>query len=72
MSGIRCVQCKNKVLQKSESGVKLRTKGAIQFDAAGRCHAQCYWCGTPVELPVQLTKSIDPEPERFVLVPKVT
>lgn len=67
---MRCPQCKNKVLQKSESGVRLRTKGAIQFDQQGRCTAQCYWCGTAVEVPVQLTKSIEPEPERFVLVRK--
>lgn len=67
---MRCPQCKNKVLQKSESGVKLRTKGAIVFDAQGNCMAQCYWCGTPVQVPVQLTKAIEPEPERFVLLRK--
>lgn len=67
---MRCPQCKNKVLQKSDSGVKLRTKGAIQFAPDGSCTAQCYWCSTPVQVPVQLTKSIDPEPERFVLVRK--
>ena len=64
---MRCPQCNNKVLQKSESGVKLRTKGPIQFTADGRCTAQCYWCSTSVEVPVQLTKAIEPEPERFVL-----
>ena len=64
---MRCPQCKNKVLQKSEAGVKLRTKGAIQFGPDGKCMAQCYWCSTPVEVPVQLTKAIESEPERFVL-----
>jgi hypothetical protein len=47
--------------------VKLRTKGVIQFGADGKCTAQCFWCSTPVEVPVQLTKAVEPEPERFVL-----
>lgn len=64
---MRCPQCKNKLLQKSETGVRLRTKGVIQFDPAGHCTTQCYWCGTPVEIPVQLTEKIVPEPERFVI-----
>ena len=68
---MRCPQCRNKVLQKSDQGVRLRTKGAISFDAAGACTAQCYWCGTQVSIPIQLTKAIEPEPERFVLIKKL-
>jgi hypothetical protein len=69
---VRCPQCKNKVLQKSENGVRLRTKGAIRFDKDGHCTAQCYWCGTEVQVPVQLTEKIVPEPERFILIKKGT
>lgn len=69
---LRCPRCKNKVLQKSDAGVKLRTKGQIVFDGAGQCTAQCYWCGEPVQVPVQLTKSVESEPERFVLTRKGT
>jgi hypothetical protein len=64
---MRCPQCHNKILQKSVEGVKLRTKGPIQFDQNGACTAQCYWCGSPVQVPVQLSKSAEVESERFIL-----
>jgi hypothetical protein len=64
---MRCPQCKNKVLQKSESGTKLRTKGAITFKADGTCEAQCYWCNTPVSIPVKLTEPVPDQPVLFVL-----
>lgn len=69
---MRCPQCNNKVLQKSDNGeTKLRSKGPITFGSDGRCKAQCYWCGTDVVVPVTLTKSLEPRVERFVIPAKV-
>ena len=65
---MRCPQCQNKVLQKSENGdTRLRSKGPITFTADGLCKAQCYWCSTEVSIPVTLEKSLEPRAERFVL-----
>lgn len=67
---MRCPQCQNKVLQKSDNGeVKLRVKGAIVFTPAGLCKAQCYWCNTDIEVEASLTKSLEPKVRRFVISP---
>ena len=68
MSGLRCAQCKNKVLQKSDAGIRLRSKGPLLFQADGTCMAQCFWCGTEVTLPVRLTVDVPQDaPVKFVL-----
>jgi len=59
---MRCPKCKNHVLQKSETRIRLRTKGAIIFED-GVCKSQCYWCREPIEIPVELI----PSKERFVI-----
>ena len=63
-------QCKHNVVQKSEAGVKIRLKGPIEIDGAGIAHSKCYWCGTAVELPLELRKSF--VEERFFLNPAGT
>lgn len=65
---MRCSNCKNRLVQKSETGARLRTKGPISFDADGNAKGNCYWCGNEAILPITLTKSLDSEPERLVLV----
>lgn len=65
---MRCPKCKNKVLQKSDAGTKLRVKGQVLFDKAG-AHAQCFWCGENVLLPIVLSVETE-EPKRFILPPE--
>ncbi len=66
---MRCPQCANKVLQKSEGGdVKLRAKGALTFTSDGLLKAQCYWCNTDITIKATLAKSLEHPAERFVLV----
>ncbi len=64
---MRCTQCKNRVLQKSQDGVKLRTQGPIVFTTDGLCKSQCYWCKSEVVIPISLAQEVASEPERFVL-----
>ncbi len=66
---MRCPQCANKVLQKSDDGsMRMRAKGAIVFTPDGLCKAQCFWCSTEITVQATLTKSLEPRVERFVLV----
>ena len=65
MNSIRCPNCQNKVLQKSEDKIRLRTHGAVTF-AEGSCSLRCYFCKTSVELPLDLVKSTS-APERLVI-----
>jgi len=63
---MRCPNCNNKVLQKSGGKTRLRTQGQIVFDEDGTCHTQCYWCKSPVEVPLELGDVVV-EDERFYL-----
>lgn len=63
---MRCANCDNHVLQKSGSRVRLRTQGPIEFDGA-HCRAKCYWCGTMVELPLQIQEGVPISREQFLL-----
>ena len=65
---MKCPRCKNMLLQKSEQGTRVRTKGPIVFGQNGTCTAQCYWCGEKVTVPLELKKAT----ERFVLKPDKT
>jgi hypothetical protein len=60
---MKCPKCKNALLQKSDQGTRVRTKGPIVFDNDGSCTAQCYWCGDPVTIPLELRKTH----EKFVI-----
>lgn len=60
---LRCPRCKNHVLQKSEVKTKLRTKGPLVFEGEV-CKTQCYWCGEPIEIPIQI---ISTEKEKFII-----
>ncbi len=64
---MKCPRCKNTVLQKSEQGARVRTKGPLEF-SKGACTAKCYWCGEKVSLPLELRKA---EP-KLVLKPGKT
>jgi biotin synthase-like enzyme len=61
---MKCPRCKNSLLQKSETGTRVRTKGPLVFTKSGACRAQCYWCGQSVTIPLELRKA-----EKFVLGP---
>jgi hypothetical protein len=63
---MRCPQCANKVLQKSEAGTRLRIKGmAVVKD--GLFKAECFWCNTAIQIPVESLESAASPVERFVL-----
>jgi len=64
---MRCPRCKNKLLQKSGTRTRVRTKGPLVFTEDGMCSAKCYWCGEPVAVPLELKKSIDVDDQRFVI-----
>jgi len=67
---MRCPHCKNHVLQKSGSKTRLRVKGAVEFHKDGICKALCYWCGEPVEVPIEIRKGTPISTEKFVLAHK--
>ena len=68
MSAVRCPQCKNRIVQKSAEGTRVRAEGAITFDPSGVCRAKCFFCKSEVVLPLELSKSAaEPEPSRFVV-----
>lgn len=64
---MRCPHCKNRLLQKSGAGTRLRITGQLTFQTDGTAEAQCYWCKTLVKsLPIALSVEISDPPERFV------
>ena len=64
---MRCPSCKNRVLQKSGSTTKLRTKGPLFFTEDGECRTQCYWCKSEVTVPIEIKGGTPIEAERFIL-----
>lgn len=65
---MRCPHCDNKLLQKSGTTTRLRITGAIEIDDDGIAKAQCFWCKTRVEIPVELKKAAAAEDvERFTI-----
>lgn len=63
---MRCPNCKNHVLQKSGNRIRLRTKGQIVFED-GACQAQCFWCKSPVTIPLEIQEGATILSERFYL-----
>ena len=61
---MKCPNCKQKVLQKSGGGTKVRIRGPVTIDGNGLCKAKCYWCKTTVTVPLELKKAGKPT-ERF-------
>lgn len=51
---IRCPHCKGALVQKSESGARMRVDGPLHVDARGQAHSRCYWCKSEVALPLRL------------------
>jgi pyruvate-formate lyase-activating enzyme len=64
---MRCPHCKNHVLQKSGTQIRLRTRGPLTFDEDGICRTECYWCHTPVEIPIEIKQDVALPLERFIL-----
>ena len=65
---IRCPQCNRRIIEKSGDAFVVRAQGKMVFDESGACTAQCFFCKSPVSLPLELNKSIDVEPSpRFVI-----
>lgn len=65
---MRCPNCKQKVLQKSGNTTRLRIQGAVEF-VAGVCKAQCWWCKSTIDVPLELNKSLAPiDEESFTIV----
>jgi hypothetical protein len=64
---MRCPQCSNKVLQKSDAGTKVRIKGPIVV-SDGVFKSQCFWCNTAIQVPVTALETVTSSvAERFVL-----
>jgi hypothetical protein len=63
---MRCPKCKNHVLQKSGRRTRLRTKGQIVFED-GICASQCYWCGSVIEIPLEIVDGTSVIQEKFIL-----
>lgn len=63
---MRCPNCDNHILQKSGSVTKVRIRGRIVIEN-GKCTAQCYWCKSMVEVPLQIADEITVPSERFIL-----
>jgi RNase P subunit RPR2 len=63
---MRCPRCKNKLLQKSGTRIRVRTKGPLVFTEDGSCSAQCYWCGEPVAVPLALRESVAVDGDRVL------
>ncbi len=66
---MRCPKCKQRVLQKSGSETRMRTRGAVVFSEDGLCKAQCYWCREPIELPLEIKVDTKIPAERFIIPP---
>jgi hypothetical protein len=57
------------LIQKSASGgLDLRIKGKVTVDDSG-LHAQCFWCGDPVTLPLELKKGAPVVPAERLVIP---
>jgi hypothetical protein len=63
---MKCRECKNNVLQKSGNRIRLRTKGQLIFED-GVCKAQCFWCGSSIEIPIQIAEGTAIPRERLIL-----
>lgn len=65
---MRCPKCANKLLQKSGTSTKLRITGCVEIGDDGIAKAQCFWCKSTVELPIELKKSdAVVDEERFII-----
>ena len=63
---MRCPQCKNSVLQKSGSRIRLRTHGPIDFED-GLCKAKCYWCKSAIEMELEVITKAEVGSESFTI-----
>lgn len=68
---MRCPNCDNRLLQKSGGKTRVRTQGPLVFNGDGKCRTKCYWCGSPVEVPLELQKGLKVQAEKYVLARKV-
>lgn len=63
---MRCPNCQNHILQKSGRKTRLRIKGQVVFEN-GLCKAQCYWCKTEIEIPLEIREGTPVVEEQFIL-----
>ena len=63
---MRCPECRNRVLQKSGRKTRLRIRGQVIFEN-GVCHAQCFWCKSDIEIPLEISDGTSIVQEQFVL-----
>ena len=63
---MKCVSCKNRILQKSGKRTMLRIQGAVVFED-GVCKSKCFWCGADVEIPIEIKEGTPLVGERFIL-----
>lgn len=56
---MKCPNCRNQIIQRSDNGFKLRVKGKIEW-IGDVCKSQCYWCGESIRinLPIDLQKAL--------------
>jgi DNA-directed RNA polymerase subunit RPC12/RpoP len=52
-TGDRCSTCGNKIIQHEGDQVRFRIRGVLSF-VNGRAMSKCHWCGSDVELPLEL------------------
>ena len=62
---MKCPHCRNNLIQKSSSGVKVRLDGPIEIDEHNIALAKCHWCHKKVEIPLELKKSY--VQERYII-----
>lgn len=54
---MKCPNCKNAVVQKSEDSYRIRLDGPMEVSSDGNVSAKCHWCKKKVDLPLELKKS---------------
>jgi hypothetical protein len=51
----RCPQCENRVIRKARDGsLEFRIKWPLSVTPEGLVKAQCHWCKTTIDLPLEL------------------
>lgn len=55
-TSVRCPHCKNKLLHKSEEGLRVRITGVILVREDGFVKAQCHFCKGAVDVPLELNR----------------
>lgn len=65
---MKCPNCANKLIKSDGHEIQFRIKGRVWVDTNGT-HSQCYWCNSPVTLPLVM-KSESPQVRAYVVIKK--